>query len=127
MNGVRGWERKKLRTLEDKKRLFRTGQESLSSRVKKKNKAKTNWYMKKGRKVTPGKEDKITKDGPSTSTTRKGYSKKGKPEDDKKGTKEKEDNDLRTAAVLYTENTKGGELAERMRGTLERIEDILGY
>ena len=41
--------------------------------------------------------------------------------------KEKEDKDLRRAAVLYTENTKGGELAERMRGTLERIEDILGY
>ena len=38
-----------------------------------------------------------------------------------------EQEDLRTAAVLFVENTKGGELAERMRTTLKRIEPILGY
>ena len=49
--------------------------------------------------------------------------------DDKTEEKEKrkEDKNLKIAAELFTENTKGGELAERMRGTLERIEDILGY
>ena len=39
----------------------------------------------------------------------------------------KEDKNHRIAAVLFTENTKNGELAERLRGTLEKIEDILGY
>ena len=34
---------------------------------------------------------------------------------------------LRTSTVLFVENTKGGELAERMRTTLKRIEEILGY
>ena len=39
----------------------------------------------------------------------------------------KEDKNHRIAAVLFTENTKNGELAERLRGALEKIEDILGY
>ena len=41
LNGVRGWERKRMVRMEDGQRLFRTGKESLSSRIKKKTTAKT--------------------------------------------------------------------------------------
>ena len=50
LNGLRGWERKKLRRTQDGLRIFRTGKESLSSRIKKKTTAKTTWFRKKGRK-----------------------------------------------------------------------------
>ena len=47
-----------------------------------------------------------------------------KPKDNnhKKGNKE-----LSTAAVIFVDNTKDGELAKRMREVIEGLEDILGY
>ena len=59
-------------------------------------------------------------------TTRRMVTKKGGNKNEN-GDNNQEHEDLRTAAVLFVENTKGGELAERMRTTLKRIEPILGY
>ena len=34
---------------------------------------------------------------------------------------------MRTAAVLFVENTKEGELAKNLRAVIERLKHILGY
>ena len=47
LNGVRGWENKRVRRLQDGPRLLRTGKESLSSRIKKRTTGKTTWFRKK--------------------------------------------------------------------------------
>ena len=52
LDGIRGWERKKLRMMKDTGKLFRTSRESLRLRTKRKLLGKTSWY--KGKK----KEDK---------------------------------------------------------------------
>ena len=43
MNGIRGWERKLERARREDRRVFRTSDDSLSGRIKK----KTKWYRKK--------------------------------------------------------------------------------
>ena len=52
---------------------------------------------------------------------------KSNKEESMKNTKGKGEDDLKTAAVLFIENTKEGRLAKNMREVMERIQNILGY
>ena len=49
LNGVRGWERKLERIFKDNKQLYRTAEESLPGRIKKKTTGRTTWYKKRTR------------------------------------------------------------------------------
>ena len=123
MDGIRGWDRKVKRMLEDNGgKLFRTNRESLKLRIKKKTLGRTSWYKSKIVKkagAEPSKEDqdmgkKVVKD----KQERTKYNKKKGVEDNK---------NLNTAAVLFVDNTKEGGLARSIREVLSRLEDILGY
>ena len=135
LSGVRGWENKRLRRTQDGLRVFRTGKESLSSRIKKRTTGRTTWFRKKrittaqdSQRVTPASQSGGScKPRQPRGDVRRGLVTQGenKCQD---GVKYKElQENLRTSTVLFVENTKGGELAERMRTTLKRIEEILGY
>ena len=55
--GIRGWERRKRRALEERGKIFRTSGESHLGRIKKKTTGKTNWFRKSGKK-SKGEEKK---------------------------------------------------------------------
>ena len=122
INGIRGWDRKKDRMLRDSGRLFRTSRESLKVRTKKKLIGKTTWY--RGKKTTDSKkEDRILQEDSEEGTNQGGKNGRGiKKDNTLEGRK-----DLKTAAVLFVDNTKDSELARAMREVIGRLENILGY
>ena len=69
-------------------------------------------------------EDRNSKEDPRRGGTTRGEKNMEKTKDNnlKKGKKE-----LSTAAVIFVDNTKDGELAKKMREVIEGLEDILGY
>ena len=60
LDGLRGWDRKRTKRLEDKGYLFRTNKESLRTRIEKKLVGKTSWFKSKRLKKDkrPTEEDK---------------------------------------------------------------------
>ena len=122
LTGIRGWERKVERAQKEGRRLYRTAEDSLPGRIKKKTIGRTSWYKKKRR----GENSKESK--------QKSKRQKSKDQDQAQGRKkeegkndDKEEDDLETAAVLFVENTKGGALAKEIREILERLKVILRY
>ena len=116
----------------EQRNLFRTAKESMSGRIRKKTTLKTNWYRKmKPKKSLEEKSDQSPINRPTSSSTN---SKNQESMQSRSGTSEsatttKEDGekDLRTAAVLFVENSKDGRLAKNLREGVERLKDILGY
>ena len=105
VNGIKGYEGKRRRTLAAGKGLHRSSKDSLEQRTRKKLLGKTCWFKKKTQK----------------------------PENDAsqgKGLKQKVNQgsrDLETMTVLFIEQTPGGELASRLRGLFRRIGPMLGF
>ena len=118
LNGIRGWENKKSRAKREQRRVNRTAKESMKGRVIKKAIGKNNWF----RKSTKSKNFNENK-GERTS-----YDKNGE-NNYQKNKKESgvQDKSLRTAAVMFVENTKEGKLAKNLREVVERVKHILGY
>ena len=122
ISGIRGWERRKLRAKKENGKLFRTSSESFRGRMKKKTVGKTSWFRKRKAKDDMLGEKKgrgAKQDTPSTNQ----QVEKGIPA--AQGTHRGEE--LRIAAVLFVENTKGGALAKSLREVIERLKGILGY
>ena len=109
-NGVKGYLRKKERRAKAGwgRRLHLTSAESQGSRVRKKLLGKTSWYKKR-------------KDEEEGTDPHKGRG-MDKPKD-----REKSEGSglLRTRAVLFVEQSPGGELAKRMRDQLRGLEATL--
>ena len=129
LSGIRGWERKLKRAEGKIRSLFRTSEESMKGRIRKKAVGKTTWYKK--RKKDNIKEDKRNRT--EESTTRKHHN-HHQPSTDKERTEYNHDDShqegrgaKKTAAVLFIENTKEGKLAQNIREVLERLEGMLGY
>ena len=108
VNGVRGYENKKLRRMKDGQRMRRTAMESGSARARKKLLTKTNWYKKSG------KEDLYSKVQGRKST--KEHIKK-----------EEQVKQLEHKTVIFVEQIPRGELGKRLREMLTRISPILGF
>ena len=89
-------------------KLHRTSTDSQGARVRKKLLAKTNWFKKRRKK-----EDQ------DLNTRRSGCGVKGAP---RRGSTE-----LEQKTVLFVEQSPGGELAKRIRESLRRMENTLGF
>ena len=112
-NGIRGYESKRRRCLENGWRLHRTSAMSQGARVKKKLLGKSSWFKK---------TKKVSKEGAKGRTDSK-YRKK-----DGKYTKEPEHGKImKTKSVLFVEQTPDGSLAKRMREVLRAMEPALGF
>ena len=129
LSGIRGWERKLKRAEGKIRSLFRTSEESMKGRIRKKAVGKTTWYNK--RKKNNDKEDK--RDRTEESTTRKHHN-HHQPSTDKERTEYNHDDShqkgrgaKKTAAVLFIENTKEGKLNQNIREVLESLEGMQGY
>ena len=128
LSGLRGWERRKKRAIQERGRLFRTSEESKGGRIKKKTTGRNNWFRKRRKMTTtkPG-ESTITNKGsgePVTSgrggTPSNNSSKGDHPDTDK-------DDNTRIAAVMFVETTKESRQAKNLREVVERIKHIQGY
>ena len=98
LNEVRGWERKAERAKKDGRQLYRTAEDSLQGRIKKKTVGKTSWYKKRKNK------DKDERQGAGAGTEKQDQNRR---RGGKKRKQEESDNDLEVAAVLFVENTIG--------------------
>ena len=107
----------------------------MSSRIKKRTTGRTTWFRKKrittaqdSQRVTPASQSGGScKPRQPRGDIRRGVVTQGENKcQDGVKCKELKEN-LRTSTVLFVENTKNGELADRMRTTLKRIEEILGH
>ena len=116
--GIRGWERRKRRALEERGKIFRTSGESHLGRIKKKTTGKTNWFRKSGKKSKG--EEKKTSNQEKTAGLNTGRSRNDNQHQPENTNTTTTKEDVRTATVLFVENTKGGELAKRLRGVVER-------
>ena len=103
LNGIKGYMSKRARRKENgRRRIHNTSEESKMGRIKKKLLGKTNWYKKR----TPG-------DGHE------------KPKGGRRMNNKQEDT-LKTGAVLFVEQTPQGELARRLKELLQRLETTIG-
>ena len=131
--GIRGWERRKIRARTERGKLFRTSEYSRSGRIKKKTTGKNNWFRKK-RKSTKSTKSQ-SKEESNKAATGGGIKYKesatgGKKEVLSCNTQDKQDSskeEIRTAAVMFVENTKEGGLVRKLRKVIERVKGILGY
>ena len=123
-----------MRRVQDGLKLFRTGKESLSSRIKKRTTGRASWFRKKRthvaqdpQRVTPApRSGGSCKPSQPRGTARRGMvTQRGYKCQEEIGYKEDKE-ELTTSTVLFVENTKNGELADRLRTTLKRVEEILG-
>ena len=108
INGIKGYENKVRRCREHGVKLHRTSTDSQGARVRKKLLAKTNWFKKRRKQ-----EDQ------DLNTRRSGCGVKGAP---RRGSTE-----LEQKTVLFVEQSPGGELAKRIRESLRRMENTLGF
>ena len=104
--GIRGWESKRDRARREQRRVHRTSRESMKNRIMKKATGKNNWFRRKKDKKSKSK----SKDDRKSTTGQTG---EHIPEKRKHGGGREEP--LRTAAVLFVENTKEGKLAKDLR------------
>ena len=114
LGGIRGWERKKMRAIEEGRNLYRTAGQSAEGRGKRKLLGKCTWYRKR-RNASRGGGVKWT-----------GEEERRKP-GRRQNQRGKEDDGLKTRAVLFVENTKNGELARNLREVMERLKNVLQY
>ena len=56
INGIRGWEKKRNLARQRGERIFRTAEESISGRVKKRTIGKTSWFRKRGKNMSRQRE-----------------------------------------------------------------------
>ena len=113
MNGIRGWERRRTRAREEGRSLFKTSQQSMTGRVKKKTIGKTSWF--KQRRVN-AKKTETSGDAKKPGNPGERSVKYKEPRlienKDKKENKEstasttKPRGEVETAAVLFIEGTK---------------------
>ena len=89
------------------RRIHITAEESSSGRVKKKLLGKSSWYKDRS---------KVIKEESAKEPTR-----------GKNVKKTVEDRDLKTRAVLFVEQTPGGELAKKIRDQLQHMGSSLGF
>ena len=121
ISGLKGWERKLRRAKKEGRRIFKTSGDSLSGRIRKKMLGKTSWYRKK-RRIEEDDRDS-NQEGRQVQGD---HSRRDKNKYEKRSTPENR-TEVRTAAVLFVENTKGGMLAKKMREIMENLKHILGY
>ena len=121
ISGLKGWERKLRRAKKEGRRIFKTSGDSLSGRIRKKMLGKTSWYRKKRR--IEGDDKDSNQEGRQVQGD---HSRRDKNKYEKRSTPENR-TEVRTAAVLFVENTKGGMLAKKMREIMENLKHILGY
>ena len=108
VNGVRGYENRKLRHMKDGQRLRRTAKESRIARSRRKLLTKTSWYKKKRKEDIYGKNI-----GGRNLKRRKVVEEQKKELEHKTG--------------LFVEQTPRGELGRRLREVFTRISPILGF
>ena len=106
INGIKGLERKKRRCEDEGRKLWRTAQESRSSRNIRKLTQKSNWFKKK-------------KFGAEGSHERK-------PGPTKHNNKE-QSKQIDKKTVLFVEQTARGELASKLKELMSRLAPILGF
>ena len=107
LGGIRGFESKVKRRELEGIPLYRTSEESGENRRRKKLVGKSSWFKGRGNKTNIGSKPTGRKDNP-----------------DRRGNTKRE---LKVRTVLFVEHTPGGELAKRLRGTVARLEGILGF
>ena len=110
LNGIKGYEGRRRRCVENNWRLHRTSTNSQGARVKKKLLSKTNWFKKK-----KGAGRKMYAKEPSGAPDRSHYR------------KEQQHLELDVKTVLFLEQTPEGGLAKRMREVLRSMEPALGF
>ena len=107
LSGIRGYEGKIKRRLEQGVPIYRTAEESGNSRNRKKILGKSTWL--KGGKKNPRWNGAT---GP-LSGPRKSQKLEGE--------------EIWNRSVIFVEHTPGGELAKQIRNTLARMEDLMGF
>ena len=115
--GIRGFERRLLRSKLGKRKLYRRATESLASRQTKKIIGATDWYRK--RKAKPEEDDEDQSPSKKRKTAPRGGSARPKEE-------ERDAEDLPTRSVIFVEYSEGGELLRRVKEVLKRMERIVG-
>ena len=108
VNGVKGFEGRKVRCSKEGRKLYRTAKESVGARFKKKMLSKYSWY--KGARSRAA-DDYAGNKGRKTNGDKKW--------DDQRRTEPK--------TVLFIEQTPMGELGKRMRELMGRLTPILGF
>ena len=108
-NGIKGYVRKCKRRKEEGLRLHRTAEESAGNRSRKRLLGKSSWF--KGR--SSNNKEEVMEPG----THRRRHD----------GTGNGNNENLRTRAVIFVEQTPQGELAKMMREQILKMEHILGY
>ena len=111
VNGIKGFQGRKLRCKREGRKLYRTAKQSQGARLKKKLLSKTSWY-KGAKKNLVGEDDKAKKRG--------GVSNKGA------NTTIRARRDT-PKTVLFVEHTAMGELARRLRELMGRLAPIMGF
>ena len=105
LSGVRGYEAKVKRREAEGILLYRTSEESIGSRDKKKLLGKSTWFKGGGKRTCSSVPGGV-----------------------KRGVKRKRMEEVsRTRSVLFVEHTPGGELAKRLREQLLRMETLMGF
>ena len=107
-NGIKGYEGKLRRCMEQGSRLHRSSTDSQGARVRKKLLSKANWFRKRSRN---NKEDQKSRN--SQGAKNLGSRKRGR--------------ELEIKSVLFVEQSPKGELASRLREVLRKMEQTLGF
>ena len=106
-NGIKGYEGKRRRALQNGRKLHRSAEVSQGSRIRRKLLAKTTWFKKRG-----GKGEKECQGSRSQGTT---------------WGRARKERELDIKSVLFVEQSPGGELATKMREVLKGMEQTLGF
>ena len=107
LNGMKGYQTKSVRRMKEGGRIHRTAQESSKGRWKKKLIGKSTWF-KGSKNDNGGRVDNM----------------KGGAEVKRGATSTKQ---LKTRAVIFVEQSPGGELAKQVRVKMQEMEQMLGF
>ena len=107
LNGMKGYQSKAVRRKKEGGRIHRTAQESSSGRWRKKLIGKNSWFKGSKKDDEGGAEKRV-----------------GRAENRKGAETNKQ---LKTRAVLFVEQSPGGELAKQVRTKLQEMEPMLGF
>ena len=115
--GIKGYEKMLRLEKKGKRKLHRTAKESSSLRSKKKLTGKSEWFRKQ--EIQDSSPEELDEDELAEKKLDK-WLKDGKA-------KNNEDKSIPTRTVLFVENTRGGELAKRLREVEKRTQRMTGF
>jgi hypothetical protein len=118
LGGIKGYENMVKKSKEGGRSLHRSSGESSTARARKKLTEKSEWFRKSDQTDQESTEEEVDK--PLDKWLKAG---KGK----KDGKAQEELPEIETRSVLFVEQSKGGELARRLREVEKKANRIVGY